>query len=188
MRRFAAMLIIIALGLLSMTACKPGLLPTDNLGKPKVTLERIEVASSFPWVDLPARTPLGLSFVFNIENPSGYNIMLDNFKFSYSLQVTPDYFVEVNIPVSYDRIYFPPQTTSQYRIVSIMDSAVINGKLAVTQGARLQALNLKPADVIKNWYEKIGDFSFGIRVTEGMAVFSSEKGESFVPFDGKFPK
>ena len=188
MRRLAALLIIIALGLLGVTACKPGLLPTDDPGKPKVTLERIEVASSFPWVDLPARTPLALGFVFNIDNPSGYNVMLDNFKFAYSFEVNPDYFIEVNVPVTYDRSYFPPKTTSQYRIVSLMDSAVMNGKLAVTQGSKLQALNLKPADVIKNWYEKIGDFSFGIKVTEGMAVFSSEKGDIFVPFEGKFPK
>ena len=188
MRRLAALLIIMALGLLGVTACKPGLLPTDDPGKPKVTLERVEIAGSFPWVDLPARTPLALGFVFNIDNPSGYNVMLDNFKFAYSLEVNPDYFVEVNVPVSYDRIYFPPKTTSQYRMVSVMDSAVMNGKLAVTQGSKLQALNLKPADVIKNWYEKIGDFSFGIKVTEGMAVFSSEKGDIFVSFEGKFPK
>jgi hypothetical protein len=49
-------------------------------------------------------------------------------------------------------------------------------------------LNLKSADVIKNWYAKIGDFGFGIKVGEGMAVFSSEKGDIFVPFEGKFPK
>ena len=182
------MLIIIALGVLALTACKPCLLPTDNPGKPKVTLERVEVASVFPWVDLPARTPLALGFVFNISNPSGYNVMLDNIKFAFSFQVTPDYYVELNVPGSYDRVYFPPNTTSQYRIVSIMDSAVINGKLAVTQGSKLQALNLKPADVIKNWYDKIGDFSFGIKVAEGMAVFSSEKGDIFVPFEGTFPK
>jgi hypothetical protein len=179
---------MIALGLMNLTGCMPCLLPTDDPGKPKVTLERVEVASSFPWVDLPARTPLALGFVFNIENPSGYNVMLHDFKFSYSFEVNPSYFVEVNVPVSYDRIYFPPKTTSQYRIVSIIDSAVLNGKLAVTQGSKLQALNLKPADVIKDWYAKIGDFAFGIKVTEGTAVFSSEKGEVFVPFEGKFPK
>jgi hypothetical protein len=188
MRRLAAVLIIIALGFLGVTACKPSLLPTDAPGKPKVTLERVEVASSFPWVDLPARTPLALGFVFTIDNPSGYNVMLDNMKFAFSFEVNPDYYVELNIPVSYDRIYFPPKTTSQYRIVSVMDSAVMNGKLAVTQGSKLHALNLKPADVIKNWYEKMGDFAFGIKVTEGMAVFSSEKGDIFVPFEGKFPK
>jgi hypothetical protein len=188
MRRLFFMLITLAIIASGMTACKPGLLPTADPGKPKVTLERVEVAGSFPWVDLPARTPMALAFVFNVNNPSGYPVMLDNFKYAFSFQVTPDYYVEINVPVTYDRIYFAPNTESQYRVVSLMDSAVINGKLAVTQGVKLQELNLKPAEVIKNWYEKIGDFSFGIKVVEGMAVFSSDKGDIFVPFEGKFPK
>jgi hypothetical protein len=188
MRKIFLVLITVAFAVEGLTACcKPGLLPTQEASKPKITLERVEVVSSFPWTDLPARTPLALGFVFNINNPSGYNIMLDNMKFAFSFEVTPDTYVEINVPVSYDRIYFPPNTTSQYRIVSMIDSAVVNGKLAVTQGAKLESLNLKPVDVLKNWYDKIGDFSFGIKVSEGMAVFSSDKGDIFVPFEGKFP-
>ena len=188
MRKIFLVLITVAFAVGGLTACcKPGLLPTQETGKPKVTLERVEVVSSFPWADLPARTPLALGFVFNINNPSGYNIMLDNMKFAFSFEVTPDTYIEINVPVSYDRIYFPPNTTSQYRIVSMIDSAMVNGKLAITQGAKLQSLNLKPVDVLKNWYDKIGDFSFGIKVSEGMAVFSSDKGDIFVPFEGKFP-
>jgi hypothetical protein len=188
MRRILLVLLVIGFVVWGTAACKPGLLPTDEVGKPRVTLERVEVASSFPWADLPARTPLVLAFVFNIENPSGYNIMLDNMKFAYSFEINPDYYVEMNIPVSYDRIYFPPNTTSQYRIVNTIDTAVIMGKLMVTQGAKLQAMNLKPVDVLKNWFAKIGDFSFGIKVGEGMAVFSNGKEDIFVPFEGKFPK
>jgi hypothetical protein len=188
MRRSLWVWIMIAFTLWGLNACKPGLLPTEEAGKPKVTLERVEVANSFPWADLPVRTPLALAFVFNIANPSGQNILLDNFKFAYSFQVTPDYYIELNVPVSYDRVYFPAETTSQYRIVNIIDSAVVMGKLMVTQGAKLQSMNLKPVDVLKNWYEKIGDFSFGIKVSEGMAVFLTDKGDVFVPFEGTFPK
>ena len=188
MRRLFLILSLVTFAVWGMTGCKPGLLPTDDSGRPKVTLERVEVAGVFPWADPPARNPLALAFVFNIENPSGYNIMLDNIKFAYSFEVKPDYYIEMNVPVAYDRIYFPPKTTSQYRIVNILDSAVITGKLMVTQGAKLQALELKPIDLIKNWYAKIGDFAFGIKVGEGMAVFNTEKGDVFVPFEGKFPK
>ncbi len=180
------MMILFCLG--GLVACKPGLLPTENAGKPTVTLDRVEIAGSFPWADLPARTPLILAFVFNVTNPSGYNIMLDNIKFAYSFEVNPDYYIEMNVPVAYDRIYFPPNTTSQYRIINTIDSAVVIGKLMVTQGAKLQSMNLKPMDLLKNWYAKIGDFAFGIKVSEGMAVFSTEKGDVFVPFEGKFPK
>ena len=188
MRRLLVILLLVTIAVWGITGCKPGLLPTEDAGKPKVALERVEVVGAFPWADPPARNPLALAFVFNIENPSAYNIMLDNFKFAYSFEVNPDYYIEMNVPVAYDRIYFAPKTTSQYRIVNILDSAVITGKLMVTQGAKLQALELKPIDLIKNWYTKIGDFAFGIRVGEGMAVFNTEKGDIFVPFEGKFPK
>ena len=186
MRKIFLVLITVAFAVGGLTACA-GLLPTQEAGKPKITLERVEVVSSFTWVDLPVSTPLALGFVFNINNPSGYNIMLDNMKFAFSFEVMPDAYVEINVPASYDRIYFPPNTTSQYRIVSIIDSAIVNVKLAITQGAKLQSLNLKPVDVLKKWYDKIGDFSFGIKVSEGIAVFSSDKGDIFVPFEGKFP-
>jgi hypothetical protein len=188
MRKLSIWLIISLFAIWGLSACKPGLLPTENPGKPKVTLERIEVAGTFPWADLPARTPLILAFVFNIDNPSGYNVMLDNFKFAYSFEVKPDYYIELNVPVAYDRIYFPPRTVSQYRIVNAIDSAVVMGKLMVTQGAKLQSMEIKPVDLLKDWYARIGDFSFGIKVGEGMAVFSTEKGDVFVPFEGRFPK
>jgi hypothetical protein len=38
------------------------------------------------------------------------------------------------------------------------------------------------------WWEQIGDFSFGIRVTEGVANFTSEQGAALATFEGKFPK
>jgi hypothetical protein len=188
MRRLLLMLIIVTFAIWGMAACKPGLLPTEEAGKPKVTLDRVEVMSYFPWTDLPARTPLILGFVFNITNPSGYNIMLDNIKFTVSFEAAPDKYIEITTPTYYDRLYFPPNTTSQYRAVGVIDSATIRLTLLVAQAPKLKEWNLKLADVIKNWYAKIGDFAFGVKVSEGMAVFQSEKGDIFVPFEGKFPK
>jgi hypothetical protein len=60
--------------------------------------------------------------------------------------------------------------------------------LLVAQAPKIQALDLKADDVIKNWYAKVGDFGFGMKISEGMAVFNTEKGDVFVPFEGKFPK
>ena len=189
MRKFYLILIVMTLVGSGLTACcKPGLLPTENLAKPKVTLERVEVQSYFPWTDLPARTPLALAYVFNIENPSGYNVKLENFKFATSFEAAPGEYFSVTNPTTYDQIYYPPKTVSQYRVVDVLDSATVNVSFAVASGQKLQELNLKGPEVIKNWYAKIGDFAFGIKVTEGMAVFSSEKGDIFVPFEGVFPK
>jgi hypothetical protein len=69
-----------------------------------------------------------------------------------------------------------------------MDSGTVRLTLLVAQAPKLKEWDLKLVDVIKNWYTKIGDFAFGIKVTEGMAVFNTEKGDVFIPFEGKFPK
>jgi hypothetical protein len=188
MRRLLLILSLVAFAVGGTIGCKPGLLPTDEAGKPKITLDRVEVMSYFPWVDLPARTPLVLGFVLNINNPSGYNIMLDNIKFTVSFEAKPDQYIEIATPVSYDRIYFPPNTKSQYRVVSVIDSATIRLTLLVAQAPKLQAMNLKLADLVKDWYKRVGDFGFGIKMSEGMAVFSTERGDIFVPFEGEFPK
>lgn len=172
----------------NLTSCKPGLLPTEDTGKPRITLERVEVMSYFPWVDLPSRTPLALGFLFNINNPSGQNVMLDNIKFTVSFEASPNKFIEIATPTYYDRIYFPSNTTSQYRVVSVIDSATIRLTLLVAQAPKIQELKLNPNELIKSWYSKIGDFGFKIKVSEGMAVFSSKSGDIFVPFEGIFPK
>ena len=188
MRKILLVLITVTFAVWGLIACKPCLLPTEEAGKPKVTLERVEVMSYFPWADFPARTPMNLGFLFNVNNPSGYNIKLDNIKFTVSFETAPDKYIEIATPTYYDQIYFPSNTTSQYRIVSVMDSVTMRLTLLVAQAPKIQALNLKADDVIKNWYSKVGDFGFAIKVSEGMAVFSSEKGDIFVPFEGKFPK
>jgi hypothetical protein len=188
MRRILLVLLIIGFAVWGMTSCKPGLLPTEGAGKPKVTLERVEVQSYFPWADLPARTPLALGYVFNIDNPSGTNIKLENFKFTTFFEASPGQYLSVSTPTTYDTVYFPAKTVSQYRVVDVLDSFTLNLSLAVANAQKIQELKLNRADVIKNWYTKIGDFAFGIKVGEGMAVFSSEKGDIFVPFEGNFPK
>jgi len=187
MRRILFVLLIIGFMVGGTAACKPGLLPTEGTGKPKVTLERVEVQSYFPWADLPARTPLALGYVFNIDNPSGYNIKLENFKFTTFFEASPGQYLSVSAPTTYETAYFPPNTASQYRVVDVLDSFTLNLSLAVANAQKIQELKLNRAEVIKNWYTKVGDFSFGINVGEGMAVFSSEKGDIFVPFEGKFP-
>ncbi len=188
MRRLFISLILISFAIWGVTACKPGLLPTEGAGKPKVTLERVEVQSYFPWADLPARTPMVLGFIFNIENPSGYNIKLENFKFAISFEAAPGTDIEIAIPTYYDQIYFPPKTKSQYRAVSVLDSMTMNLTLLVAQAPKIKALNVKPADLIKRWYAEVGDFKFGIKVKEGQATFSTDKGDVIVPFEGTFPK
>ena len=159
-----------------------------KLQMPTVELERVEVASYFPWADKPTRVPLVLAFVFKISNPNSFKVALEDLKFTYGLEAKPGEFFDLNTPTVYELMYIPGKTTNQLRVVSVLDSMIVPSTLAVSAGARVQALDLKIPDVVKLWWEQIGDFSFGIRVSEGVASFSSEQGSILATFEGMFPK
>jgi len=155
--------------------------------RPQVKLERVEVASYFPYAPPPARVPLVLAFVFNVTNPGDQTVSLEELRFSYAFEAKGQYFT-LNSPAVYDTIHIPARATNTLRVVSVLDSAIVPATLAVTQGFRLQQLGLKGPDVVKEWWEKIGDFSYGIRVSEGVASFATPGGPALVSFQDSFPK
>jgi len=159
-----------------------------KLKSPTVELERVEVASYFPWADKPTRVPLILAFIFRITNPNDVKVALEDLKFTYGFEAKPGEYFDLNTPTLYDTTYIPAKTTNQLRVVSVLDSMIVPSTLAVSAGARVQALELKIPEVVKMWWEQIGDFSFGIRVSEGVAYITSQEGDDLVFFEGKFPK
>jgi len=154
---------------------------------PQVKLERVEVAAYFPYAPPPARVPLVLAFVFNVTNTGSQTVSLEEFRFSYAFEANGQYFT-LNSPALYDTIHIPARAANTVRVVSVLDSAIVPATLAVTQGFRLQELGLKGPDVVKQWWETIGDFGYGIRVSEGVASFVTPKGARLVSFQDSFPK
>ena len=180
--------IVLALGL-ALAGCATAPMGGGPITQPpKVELDRVEVASYFPYAAPPARVPLGLAFVFTIENPGDSTVLLEDFKFTLAFEAAPGEYFPLATPISYERLYTPGHTTNQLRVVTILDSLIVPGTLAVTSGYRLGPLNLKAPDVVKNWWEKVGDFTFGVRVSEGTATFSSGYDTKLVTFGGMFPK
>jgi hypothetical protein len=159
-----------------------------KLQTPTVELERVEVASYFPYAEKPTRVPLVLAFIFRVTNPNNFKVGMEDLKFTYALEAKPGEFFDLNTPTIYDVMYVPGNTTNYLRVVSVLDSMVVPATLAVASGARVQALELKIPDLVKMWWEQIGDFPFRIRVTEGVANFTSEQGTALAAFEGMFPK
>jgi hypothetical protein len=153
---------------------------------PQVRLERVEVASYFPYAAPPARVPLVLGFIYAISNPNDVPVALEEMKFTVSFEAKPGEYFALNTPTVYEKMFIPAKTTNQLRVITVLDSMVVPGNLSVTSGTRVAALDLKPGDVVKDWWEKIGDFSFGIRVSEGVAIFNGAS--VVVPFADSFPK
>ena len=187
MNRLARYLVIImtAAAVLGCASMEPG---RDMTGaQPQVKLDRVEVAAYFPYAPPPARVPLVLAFVFNVTNPSSRPVTLEELRFAYAFEAKGQYFT-LNSPAVYDTMHIPAKATNTVRVVSVLDSAIVPATLAVTQGFRLQEMGLKGPDVVKEWWEKIGDFGYGIRVSEGVASFTTPKGSVLVSFQDSFPK
>ncbi|MFI5339483.1 MAG: hypothetical protein ACHQ7N_06565 [Candidatus Methylomirabilales bacterium] len=167
-------------------ATMPG--PSGPPQSPQVKLERVEVASYFPYAPPPVRVPLILGFIYNVHNPNDFPVALEEMKFTVSFEGKPGEYFALNTPIVYERMYVPGKTTNQLRVTAVLDSLIVPGNLAVTSGARVTSLGLKPGDMVKDWWEKIGDFSFGIKVGEGVAMFDGPGGSMVVPFEDTFPK
>jgi hypothetical protein len=187
MNRLAMYLGVIATMASVLGGCASMEVGGDMAARPQVKLDRVEVASYFPYAPPPARVPLVLAFVFNVTNPSGQTVSLEEFRFAYAFETKGQFFT-LNSPAIYDTMHIPAKATNTVRVVSVLDSAIVPATLAVTQGFRLQELGVKGPDVVKEWWEKIGDFGYGIRISEGVASFATPQGSMLVSFQDSFPK
>jgi hypothetical protein len=162
--------------------------PSSIAASPQVKLDRVEVASYFPYAAPPARVPLVLAFVFNVTNPNDHPVTLEELRFAYGFEAKPGQFFTLNSPAVYDLQSIPAKATNQVRVVSVLDSAIVPSTLSVTQGFRMQELGVKAPDLVKTWWETIGDFSYAIQVSEGVATFTAGKASTIVTFQETFKK
>src|SRR3990170_8917578 len=192
---------LIGLLLIIPVACTQAPAPSPALQNPTVELDRVEVASYFPWPappptvgpetptpapPPPSRIPLILAFVFNIANPNPYPVTMKDLQFTAEFEAAPNEFFQVGNPFAHEDMSIPANTTNQLRVTMVLDSLVAPGNLAVTSGFRLQELGLKAADVVKSWWTTVGDRAFAIKVTGGSAEFSSTGGSTIVAFEGQY--
>ncbi|MER3401391.1 MAG: hypothetical protein C4313_09790 [Thermoflexus sp.] len=135
--------------------------------------------------------PLGLAYIFKIENPNDVTVTLDQLKFTAQLEAKKDgqsaYF-SVHAPLVDEDMSIPPRTTNELRVTFFLSSRVVATNLAVTSGHKLKEMGLTPGAVVKAWWEGIGDYAFGIRAAEGTAIFRTPAGERVVTFEGEFRK
>jgi hypothetical protein len=199
-------MILLALVVLLGACAAPAPTPLPEMQKPTVELAQVQVASYFPWgapaptvgpstptpAPTPAiRVPLILAFVFDVKNPNPYPVTLDTggMRFTVEFEVPgKGAYFPVNTPIVNERMSVPGGATNQLRVTMVLDSLIVPGNLAVTSGAKLKELGVSGAAVVQEWFEKVGDFSYGIKVTGGSAEFKSDKGSAIVTFTGQWPK
>jgi len=187
MKRFFASAVAVSVVLAVAGCANMGAAPSSIAASPQVRLERVEVASYFPYAAPPARVPLVLAFVFNVTNPNDHAVTLEELRFAYAFEAKGQFFT-LNSPAVYDLQSIPARATNQVRVVSVLDSAIVPSTLAVTQGFRMAELQVKAPELVKLWWETIGDFAYPIRVSEGVATFTAGRATTIVSFAETFKK
>ncbi len=214
MRKSFSFVILIVCVIFVLSACGTQQ-PSSEFKDPTVKLNQVQVQSYFepPWAGWPAppptplpalppfpgitgaagtiRVPMVLAFIWDINNPNEQNVTLEQMKFTVEFEAAPlkpnEYFA-LSTPNVYEKQTIPAKATNQLRVVTIIDSSVVPGTLAVAYGQRMASLGLSGAALVQNWWVNVSDFKFGIKVTNGTADFKSASGQSkLVTFEGKFP-
>jgi|Deesub1362B_J571_1020462.scaffolds.fasta_scaffold03840_2 hypothetical protein len=170
---------------------------SEKAQPPVVTLERVEVAHSWVsgikgkkpefYINGKERrgSPLVLAFVFNVYNPNKYKVMLDELRFTMAFEG-----FELMEPTVYEDQWIPPETTNQIRVHATLDAFTTLLSMLVPAGnvERWKKMKVKPAALIKRWWETVGDFAFPIEVRNGVATFQRPDGESIIStFKATFP-
>jgi len=177
-----------------------GVKPTEsNFQEPIVTLEYIEVAHYWGWWYFsnkikPAMgkagnygAPLDLAFVFNIENPNKYPVLLEDIKFTVAFEE-----FDLNTVSSTAAQWIPAGKTNQIRVHAMFDGRqsllsllVVGGfKLKEKTGGAGAGAALKQLGA---WWEAAPDFGFPIYVKEGAAVYNADGLTKVGAFKAVFP-
>jgi hypothetical protein len=126
--------------------------------------------------------PMMMAFVFEIENPNKFPVMLDGFTFSVLFE---DF--EVNTVGSPETMWIPAGMTNQLRVPAMFDTRQTLLTLLLPGAMKIKEKGISPWEALDKWWNGAPDFSFPVSVTEGSAVFNAGGIVKVVPFEAVFP-
>ncbi len=194
MRTYRVYLLLFTLiGGLLLSACAGQSAQPAEFQDPVVTLNRVEVAHYWPYLldasgQVPGfegvrhGAPLDLAFIFDIENPNDYDVMLDTLRFTVTFEET-----DLMLVNTFEDSWIPGNKSNQLRVHATLDAYTALLSLLVTGGFELEERGTTGPAQIQAWWEGAPDFSYPIRASAGTAEFTSEGGAAIVAFEGSFP-
>jgi hypothetical protein len=171
----------------------------QNFQDPVVTLNSVEVAHYWGWWYFSKKieptkgvagdygAPLDVAFIFDINNPNPYPVMMEYLKFTVAFEE-----FDLNTVFSTEPQWIPAGKTNQLRVHAMFDGRQSLLSLLVTGGFKLQekGMGAGAGAALKQlgiWWEGIPEFSFPIHVKEGSAVFNADELMTVTTFSGTFP-
>ena len=179
-----------------MTGCA-GLMakPTEgNFKAPSVTLSHVEVPYYTGYYYFGNKVkptkgkagnygaPMQMAFIFEMENPNSYPVMLDGFKFSVNFE---DF--EVNTLYSAETTWIPAGKTNQLRVPAMFDTRQTLLTLLLPGAMKLKEKKMSPWAALEKWWTGAPNFTYPIGVKEGAAIFKAGGIVKVIPFKATFP-
>jgi hypothetical protein len=188
-------LLLIALGFLAGCAGMEAK-PTDQTFKaPTVTLDSMEVAHYWGWwyyakPVAPTKgtagnngAPLDLAFIFNIENPNSFPVMLESLKFTVAFEE-----FELNSLSATDIQWIPAGKTNQIRVHAMFDGEQSRLSIMLAGAMKLKEKGTDAMTQLEKWWTTISQAAFPVHVKEGAAVFKADGLVKVSSFKATYPK
>ncbi|MBW2172883.1 MAG: hypothetical protein JRF69_13125 [Deltaproteobacteria bacterium] len=171
----------------------------SNFKTPVVTLNSAEVAHYWGWWYYSKKieptkgkagdygAPLDLAFVFDIQNPNPYPVMMEGLKFTVAFEE-----FDLNTVASMETQWIPAGKTNQVRVHAMFDGRQSLLSLLVTGGFKLQekGMGTGAGGALKQlgvWWEGIPNFSFPVYVKGGSAIFKADGLTNVASFSATYP-
>ena len=166
----------------------------SNMKDPAVTLSHVEVPYYTGYYYFGNKVkptkgnagnygaPMMLAFIYEINNPNAYPVMMDGFKFSINFD---DF--EVNTVSSPETVWIPAGKTNELRVPAMFDTRQTLLTLLLPGAMKLNEKKMSPWAALEKWWTGAPDFSFPVSATGGAAVFKAEGVTRVVPFEATFP-
>ena len=193
-------ILLAAIGMMAMvallTACAgQSAKPTEsNFQMPVVSLSHVEVEHYYGYWYFSNKVkptkgnagnygaPLDMAFIFEIQNPNPFPVMMEEFKFSAYFEE-----FEVNTLTSTETMWIPAGKTNQIRVHCILDTRQTLLTLLLPGAMKLKEKGMSPWDALEKWWTEAPEFSFPIYAKGGSAVFKADGMVKVAAFEASFP-
>jgi hypothetical protein len=163
--------------------------PTEaNFKAPVIKLESFEVPQYDGWwyyakAVKPTKgdpddrgAPLPMSFLFSIENPNTYPVLLEGVKFTVAFDKDFDLITYNNN----DANWIPAGKTNQVRVTTM-----ITGRSALL--SLMKEKGWSAWDALERWWKGVPEYTVPVTVKEGAFMFKADGLVKVLPFQATFP-
>jgi hypothetical protein len=126
--------------------------------------------------------PLPMTFLFNINNPNPYPILLEGFQFTVAFEGF-DLVTVSNV----DSVWIPAGKMSQHRASTMITVRSALLSLLVAGGFKLKAANMNAWQALEKWWKGVPEYTVPVTVHEGAATFTADSVTKVIPFKANFP-